>query len=171
MGIFSSESLQSMDDLLLQQMRDLYDAEHQITSALPKMVEKAASPELEKALQTHLSETKGQITRLETAFDLLGQKAKRHKCKAIAGLIEEGEEMLEAEGPDEVVDAGLIAAAQRIEHYEMAGYGCARNFARRLGHSEVARLLEETLEEEKGADSKLTKIAEAQVNPAAQAAA
>lgn len=170
MGILG-KTFKSLDDLLKQQLHDLYDAEHRLTDALLKMAEKASSPELATAFAEHLQETKGQIARLEKIFSLINEDPKREKCHAITGLIKEGEDMLAADGAHDVIDAGLIASAQRVEHYEIAGYGSARTFAQRLGYSEVASLLEQTLNEEKRADAKLTGIAESGVNAAAQAAA
>jgi ferritin-like metal-binding protein YciE len=166
MGIFSSQKLNSLDELFLCELRDLYDAEHRLTEALPKLAEKAASPELKQAFKSHLQETEKQIERLESIFERLGQDAKREKCQAMVGIIEEGEEVLSASGESHVLDAALIAAAQRAEHYEIAGYGTARSFAQQLGQTYAAELLDQTLQEEKGADKKLTGIAERSVNPA-----
>ena len=163
----NAQSLNNLDDLLLDQLRDLYDAENRLISALPKMAEAAHAPGLKQAFRDHLRETEGQKRRLEKAFRELGQEAKRESCEAMQGLIAEGQEMIELEGDPEVKDAGLIAAAQRVEHYEIAGYGCARAFARRLGHEVVARLLQETLSEEAAADAKLTHLAESVINPVA----
>jgi ferritin-like metal-binding protein YciE len=165
MGMFTSKKFDSMDTLLLDQLRDLYDAEHRLTDALPKMARAAKSPELKSAFESHLRETEGHIKRLDQAFASLDEAAKRETCDAMKGLIEEGEDVLEAKGDDDVIDAALIASAQRVEHYEMAGYGTARNFAERVGKPDVARLLQETLDEEGAADEKLTTIAQATVNP------
>lgn len=170
MGLFTSERLENLGDLLLEQLRDLYDAEHRIVDALPKMAEKASNASLREAIKTHLQETKNQIKRLETCFEQLGTEPERETCEATKGLIKEGEEMLNKDAPASIRDAGIIASAQRVEHYEMAAYGNARNLAERLGHSEVARLLQETLDEEGNADKKLTDVAVNEVNPAAQAA-
>lgn len=159
MGLFMSETLNTMDDLLLHELKDLYDAEHRIADALPLMADKAHSQQLKQAFQSHLQETKNQIRRLEDAFKLLNEKPKRDTCQAAKGLIEEGEHVLKAKGDEDVLDAALIAAAQRVEHYEMAGYGSARAFAERAGHADVARLLQETLNEEGATDKKLTDIA------------
>jgi len=167
MKLFNSTKFEDMNDLLLEQVEDLYDAENRITSALPKMADAASSPELQAAFRDHLVETKGHIDRLERVFSLLGKKPERETCDAMKGLISEGEDMIEAKGDDHVRDAALIAAAQRVEHYEMAGYGSARNFAKRLGKDDVAALLQETLNEEGEADEKLTRIAESTVNPSA----
>jgi ferritin-like metal-binding protein YciE len=159
MALFMSETLNTMDDLLLHELKDLYDAEHRIADALPLMEEKAHHPQLKEAFQSHLRETKNQINRLEQAFQALNQKPKRETCQAAKGLIDEGEHVLKAKGDDDVLDAALIAAAQRVEHYEMAGYGSARTFAEQLGRDDVARLLQETLDEEGATDKKLTTIA------------
>lgn len=168
MGLFSSLELNDMKDLFIQQIEDLYDAEKRLTSALPKMADAAHSPQLKDAFRMHLQETQRQVMRLEQIFKQLGMSPSRETCPAMKGLIQEGEEMIAAKGDPAVKDAALIAAGQRVEHYEMAGYGCARNFAQRLGMHDAAALLQETLEEEGNADKKLTAIAEAQVN--AQAA-
>ena len=170
MGLFTSTELNSLDDLFLDQIQDLYDAEKRLTSALPKMAAAAHSPELRSAFEQHLRETEGQITRLEEVFRQIGKSPARETCEAMKGLIKEGENMVQANGDPSVKDAALIAAAQRVEHYEIAGYGCARNFAQRLGHHEAARLLQATLDEEGATDKKLTAIAERAVNLRAQQA-
>ncbi|MGA1192632.1 MAG: ferritin-like domain-containing protein [Bdellovibrionota bacterium] len=170
MGIFSTLNFEHLEDLFLQQLKSLYEGEQRMTTILRKMSEKASSDELAKAFTAHLSETKGQVARLEKAFQLLGKKPERTTCEAIKGLIEDCEEVLEAKGSHDVIDAALIAADQRVEHFEIAGYGTARNYAQRLGHQEVAMLLEESLKEEKEADANLTAIAISSVNVAAQAA-
>ena len=169
MALFGTE-FKSFEDLFEQQLKDLYDAEHRITEALPKMADAASSPELKHAFQTHLRETEQQIKRLEDIFKQLGKTAERETCMAIKGLIAEGDEMIKAKGDAHVKDAGLIAAAQRVEHYEMAGYGSARTFAQKLGHTQAASLLQTTLDEEGATDKKLTTIAEMSVNPAAMKA-
>ena len=163
-------SVGSMDELFVDELKDLYSAEKQITRALPKLVKAATSAELKKAFESHLVETNGQVTRLEKAFEILGKSPKGKTCVGMKGVLEEGSEVLEDTEKGEVRDAALISAAQRVEHYEMAGYGSARDFAKLLGQDEIAELLEETLEEEKAADKKLTSIS-AQVNKDAQAAA
>ena len=163
-------SVATMEELFVDELKDLYSAEKQITKALPKMVKGATSEELKQAFMSHLEETKGQITRLEQAFGMLGKKPNGKTCVGMKGVLEEGSEMLEDTDKGEVRDAGLISAAQRVEHYEMAGYGSARDFAKLLGLSEIAALLDETLEEEKLADKKLTGISKA-VNSAAKSAA
>jgi ferritin-like metal-binding protein YciE len=157
-------TLENLEDVLILQLRDLYGAEEQLIEALPKMSEGASSPELKNAFQMHLAETREHVNRLEEAFGLLGQEAESESCEAMEGLISEGEEIVGLDGDPDVKDAALIAAAQRVEHYEIAGYGCARTFARRLGHNEVAGLLQQTLDEEGNADKILTEIAELFVN-------
>jgi ferritin-like metal-binding protein YciE len=163
----NAQSLNHLDDLLVEQLRDLYDAESRLISALPKMAEAAHDPSLKQAFRSHLRETEGHKRRLEEAFRELGQEARAETCEAMQGLIAEGQEMIDLEGDSTVKDAGLIAAAQRVEHYEIAGYGCARTFARRLGRDDIARLLKETLDEESAADHKLTQIAESTINAVA----
>lgn len=167
MKLFNKQKFETLDDLLLEQIEDLYDAEKRLSEALPKMMEAANNTDLVETFRTHHKETEQQIQRLEKTFGLLGQEASREMCDAMKGLISEAEDMIEAEGDPDVRDAALIAAAQRIEHYEMAGYGSARAFANRLGKSDVATLLQETLDEEKEADRALTGLAETEVNPQA----
>lgn len=166
MPIFGTE-FESFEDLFEGQLYDLYDAENRLVEALPKMAEAASSPELKAAFNAHLRETKQHVSRLEQVFQEIGQKPKRETCAAMKGLIAEGEQMIEATAPAPVKDAGLIAAAQRVEHYEMSGYGSARTFAQYLGHSQAVSLLDATLLEERAADKKLTGIAEMSVNEAA----
>jgi ferritin-like metal-binding protein YciE len=163
--------LKSLDDLFHDQVRDLYDAEKKLVKALPKMAKASYSAELKAAFQEHLEQTKGHVERLEQVFDLLDKKAKAKTCRAMVGLIEEGAELIETDADPDVLDAGLISAAQRVEHYEIAGYGCLRAWAQQLGHTEAVELLGQTLDEEKAADQKLNQIAEAMVNKAAQEAA
>jgi ferritin-like metal-binding protein YciE len=160
----AAENLNTFDDLYLQQLRDLWDAERQLMEALPVMAEAASDAELKKAFKEHLEITKQQKTRLEGIFNDLGEDPEGHTCAAMKGLIKEGNEVAEAEGDDTVRDAGLIAAAQRIEHYEISGYGTARTFARRLGRESDAELLQQTLDEEGDTDRTLTRIAERDVN-------
>ena len=164
MGLFTSETLKSFDDLYVQQLRDLYSAETQLVEALPMMADAATHAELKRAFQDHLAVTKRQQQRLEQLFQRLGKDPGGHTCQAMKGLIKEGNEIIGADADPSVRDAGLIAAAQRVEHYEMAGYGTVRTFAERLGRTEDARLLQETLDEEGQADELLTKIAEQVVN-------
>ena len=163
-------ALDSMHDLLLEELRDLYNAEQQLVKALPKIVETVTTPTLREALTSHLRETEGHVVRLDRIFSGLGEKSSGKKCKGMEGLLDEGEDVLDEHGADAVRDAGIIAACQRVEHYEIAAYGCAVNFARLLGHQDVAMLLEETLSEEKAADEKLSAIAEEEVNLTAMAA-
>lgn len=154
----------TMDDLLLQELKDLYDAEKQLTKALPKMAKAATSEELKEAFEEHLQQTQGHVERLEQIFEQLGEKASGKKCAAMSGLIKEGEEVASEADDDAVRDAGLIAAAQKVEHYEISGYGSVRSHARMLGHAQAVRLLEETLEEEKETDQKLNDLAESMIN-------
>jgi ferritin-like metal-binding protein YciE len=151
--------LQTLDDVLQGQLTDLHSAETQLVEALPQVARSASTPELREAIEHHLEETRGHLRRLEKAFSLLGTSSSGEECKAMAGLLAEGDEIVGAEGDPTAKDAALIAAAQRVEHYEIAGYGTARTLADQLGHDEVARLLDETLDEESAADKKLTKIA------------
>jgi ferritin-like metal-binding protein YciE len=160
--------LDSLDALLLHELQDLYSAEKQIIAALPKMARKASSDELKSAFETHLEQTKGQLERLETIFRDLEVSAGRHKCKAMEGLIEEASELLKEEAEESVLDAAMIGAAQRVEHYEIAGYGTARTYAEMLGHTEAAELLQQTLDEEKNTDQLLTELAMTSVNVEAQ---
>lgn len=162
-----SSKISNLNDLLILQLKDLYSAESQLTRALPKMAKAAHSTELQDAFLNHLDETKEQISRLEQIATLLDMKLQGHKCVAMEGLIAEGEETIREDMDPEVLDAALICAAQRVEHYEMAGYGCARTFAETLGFADVAQLLADTLEEEAAADQTLTNIAISQVNLAA----
>jgi ferritin-like metal-binding protein YciE len=152
--------IDTLRTLLEEELKDIYDAEKRLVKALPKMAKAATSQELRQALQGHLEVTKGQVQRLEQAFELLEKPARGKPCAGMKGLLEEGEEVLAENATDELMDAAIIGAAQRVEHYEMAAYGTARTFAERLGNSEVAALLEETLNEEKEADQKLTEISE-----------
>jgi len=168
--LFTSTTFNSLDDLLLEQIQDLYDAEKRLIDALPKMADASHSPQLQSAFREHLRQTEGHARRLEQIFQQLGKQPERETCEAMKGLIEEGEEMVHAEGDPNVKDAALIAAAQRVEHYEIAGYGSARTFAERLGQRQAAQLLEQTLNEEKETDKKLTQIAEQSVNLKAQRA-
>ena len=153
--------IESLEQLLQEELRDLYDAEKQLVKAIPKMAKAASSPELREALNDHLEVTKGQVQRLEQVFESLGTKPKGKTCAAMKGLIEEGGEVLEQDATDELKDAAIIGAAQRVEHYEMAAYGTARAFAEKLGHEDVAELLQETLSEEEDADQKLTEVSAA----------
>lgn len=161
-------ALDSMQELLVEQLRDLLSAEKQLVQALPKMASAAQSPDLQQAFQEHLAVTQTHVSRLEEAFEELGETARAKKCKGMEGLIEEGQEMIKEEGEPDVKDAGLIAAAQRVEHYEIAGYGTVEALARHLGLERIAELMEETLGEEKEADERLTEIAESHVSQQAE---
>lgn len=170
MGMFFSTELESLDDLLLLELNDLYDAEQRLCEALPKMVEGATSPELKQAFQSHWEQTKRHASRLEQIFVGLGKSGSRATCEAMKGLLKEGADIVEAVGNPSVKDAALISAAQRVEHYEIAGYGSARTFAEHLGYSDVARLLQMTLVEEAETDRRLTQLAEGSINVRAEAA-
>jgi ferritin-like metal-binding protein YciE len=156
--------MDSFDKLYMDQLKDACSAEKQLTKALPKMVRAATSPELRSALQEHLDVTRRQVERLEGIFHDLGKSASGKTCKGMAGIIEEGQDMVQEDGDPEVIDAGIIAAAQRVEHYEIAAYGTLRAFAETKGDMKAARILEEILNEEKEADERLTRIAESSVN-------
>ncbi len=160
----------TMTDLFMDEIRDLYDGEKQIIKALPKMVKAAHSPQLKDAFTSHLLETENQVSRLEQIFNSLQEKASGEKCDAMQGLLKEGEKMIDNTNEGVVRDAGLIAAAQRVEHYEMAAYGSAREFADILGMKDAVALLERTLQEEKNADAKLNDIALSSVNERAAGA-
>jgi len=168
MNLFTSKEFNSLEDLFLDQIEDLYDAEKRLTEALPKMAEAAQNPELKSAFQTHLRETEDQVRRLERIFTLIGKSPTRETCAAMKGLISEGSDMVNATGDPNVKDAALIAAAQRVEHYEIAGYGTARTFAQHLGYNNVADELQKTLDEEGNANKILTEVAESYVNVKAQ---
>jgi ferritin-like metal-binding protein YciE len=163
-------SVTTIEELFIDELKDLYSAENQITKSLPKLVKAATAPELRDAFESHLKETFGQIERLDQVFKILGKSPRGKTCHGMKGVLEEGAEVLKEVEKGSILDAALISAAQRVEHYEMAGYGCVREYARLLGQDEIAKLLDETLAEEKAADSKLGKVAR-QVNPAALQAA
>ena len=163
-------SLESLDSLFLDELKDVYNAEKQILKALPRMAKAASAEELREAFTHHLHETEGQVRRLEKIFKSLGQTARGKKCKGMEGLLEEGKDLMEEEGAPEVIDAALIAAAQRVEHYEMAAYGCLRTYAQLLGYDQAVGLLQETLAEEEAADEKLTALGEGGINQAAVSA-
>jgi ferritin-like metal-binding protein YciE len=162
--------LRTLQDLYVEELRDLYNAENQLLKALPRMAKAASASPLKAAFEAHLEETRGQVARLEQIFEGLGARAKGKKCKAMEGLIEEGKDVLSEDAEPAVLDAALIAAAQKVEHYEMASYGTVRTWALMLGHDEAAELLQQTLDEEGAADKKLTKLAESVVNVEADAA-
>ena len=163
----TSLKLESVKDLFLAELRDLHDAEQRLVKALPKMAKAASSRELRNAFTHHLGETEQHVSRLDGIFKNLREKATGETCEAMKGLVKEGEELIHAEGQPEVRDAGLIGAAQRVEHYEIVGYGTARTLARRLGFHQIAQTLQKTLDEEAAADKKLTTVAEGNVNPSA----
>lgn len=161
----------TMNDLFLDEIRDLYDAEKQLTKALPKMAKASSSEDLQAAFEDHLQQTQGHVDRLEQIFEALGEKGTGKKCAAMTGLIKEGEEMIGEMDEGPLRDAGIIAAAQKVEHYEISGYGSARTHAEMLGHAEAVTLLEQTLKEEKEADRKLNELAESEVNDEAAGSA
>jgi ferritin-like metal-binding protein YciE len=159
--------LDNLRKLFVEELRDLYSAENQLVKALPKMATGASSEELKQALEDHLEQTQGHVERLEEVFEQLDETPKGKTCKAMKGLVEEGSEILEEDGEDSVVDAGIIAAAQKVEHYEIASYGTVRAWAGLLGENEAAELLQETLDEEGEANKLLNKLAQDIVNPEA----
>jgi ferritin-like metal-binding protein YciE len=159
--------LNTMHDLFIDCLKDLYSAEMQITKALPKMMRAASNPQLKAAFEKHLGETEQQAQRLEQLITGFGAKTGGKKCKGMEGLIEEGAELMEMTGAPEVIDAGLIGAAQKIEHYEISGYGTARAMAQLMGHSEAVRVLDQTLDEESATDENLSMLAETVINPSA----
>ena len=163
-------SKQLLKDLYIDELKDLYSAENQLVKALPKMAKAASSSKLREGFEEHLEQTKGHVERLEEIFELLGESPKGKKCKGMEGLIAEGSEITEEDLEGAVLDAGLIGAAQRVEHYEIAAYGTARAFAKVLGESEQASLLEQTLQEETATDEKLTKLS-GEINQQANGAA
>jgi len=156
--------LTTLEDLLHHELKDLYSAENQLIKALPKMAQSATNPDLRSGFEKHLEQTREHVGRLETIAEKIGKKLGGHKCVAMEGLVEEGSELIHEEADDTVRDAGLIGAAQRVEHYEIAGYGTARTLAETLGHDEVAALLQRTLDEEKETDRLLTELAVSTVN-------
>jgi ferritin-like metal-binding protein YciE len=159
----------TLHDLMVHELKDLYSAERQLVQALPKMAKGATNADLQVAISTHLEQTKEHVARLERAFEMLGESGKGMKCKGMEGLIEEGKGLLEEEDIDpDVLDAGIIAAAQRVEHYEIAAYGTVREYARTLGHDELAAILTATLDEEKSADQLLSGLAEGGINALAE---
>jgi ferritin-like metal-binding protein YciE len=164
-----AKTLATLRDLYVYELRDLYSAETQLVKALPKMAKAATSRELKNAFEDHLQATERQVERLDRIFEKLGEKPRGRKCVAMEGLIEEGKELINGNADDDVRDAGLIAAAQKVEHYEIAGYGTCRTYARTMGDEEAAELLQETLDEEGEADKLLTSLAETITNPRAAA--
>ena len=161
--------LETLQDLLIDQLKDIYSAENQLIKALPRMAKAATSDSLQDAFESHLAETEKQVERLDQIFERLEVKPGRKKCKAMEGLLEEGKEVISEDAEPMVHDAALIAAAQRVEHYEIAAYGCARTFATLLGDNATADLLEESLSEESAADEKLTEVAMSGINQEAAA--
>lgn len=158
--------LKNLEDFLIDELKDLYSAENQLTKAIPKMIKATTSPELKKAFEDHLKETNEHVSRLEKISEMIGRGLGGKKCSAMEGLIEEGEDAIKEEMTDEVRDVALIAAAQRVEHYEIAAYGCARTYARLCGYEDIMEYLQETLDEEGNANEKLNEIAE-ELNPVA----
>jgi ferritin-like metal-binding protein YciE len=159
----------TIEKLLEDQLKDLYNAENQLLKALPRMAQAANGEELKEAFETHLEETREHVNRLDEVGKLLGAKLSGKKCKAMEGLIEEGKEILkEMDGPEGIIDTALIAAAQRVEHYEISAYGTARALAERLGQNRIAQILDQTLEEESATDEKLTEICQNEALPAAE---
>jgi ferritin-like metal-binding protein YciE len=159
-----SLKLNNLEDLYIQQLRDLYSTESQIIDALPLMADAATSPELKTAFNQHLEQTRSQMRRLDNIFAKLDVSPEGEKSNAIDGLVSDGNDIIKADGDPAVRDAGLIAAAQRVEHYEIAGYGCARTYASQLGHRDHAEMLQQILEEEAATDKKLTQLAENRIN-------
>jgi ferritin-like metal-binding protein YciE len=163
MALFS-KPIKTLDDLFLHTLKDIYYAEHQIVKSLPKMIEKAGDPALRMAFEKHLGETKNQIARLERIFQMIGEPAKGVTCAAMDGILDEAKEVMSDISDPMVLDAGMLSDAQAVEHYEITRYGTLIAFAQRLGRAECAKILEETLAEEKETDRKLTALAEGQVN-------
>ena len=163
-------SLDSLEKLFVEELKDVYNAEKQLLRALPRMAKAADSPELQQAFTRHAKETEGQIQRLERVFQEVGQSARGKTCKGMQGLVEEGKEVMEKDGEGPVIDAALIASAQRVEHYEIAAYGCLRTYAQLLGLPQAVELLQQTLEEEEATDKILTQLGEGGINEAAAAA-
>jgi len=157
-------SFETMQDLLIHELQDIYSAEQQLVKALPKMQGKVETEDLATAFRDHLAETENQVARLEQIFEILGERPGGTKCKAMEGLIEEAQDILDEDGTESVIDAGIIAAAQRVEHYEVSAYGSAKAFAALLGLSDVVKLLNESQQEETAADKKLSLIATTEVN-------
>jgi len=159
--------LDTLQKLYTSELRDLYNAENQLLKALPKMAKAASSEELKNAFEKHLEQTKSQVERLEQVFEELDENPKGKTCRAMKGLVEEGSEILQQDGEESVLDAGIIVAAQKVEHYEIAGYGSVRTFAHLLGQNKAAELLQTTLDEESETNELLNKLAESIINPEA----
>jgi ferritin-like metal-binding protein YciE len=162
--------LNTLQDLLIEELQDIYDAENQIIKALPKMAKAASAPELRQAFEEHLEQTRTHVERLDQVFQQFGAKSKGKTCKGMQGLITEGDELIKEKADPAVRDAGLIAAAQRVEHYEMAAYGTVRTYAQQLGQQRAASLLQQTLDEEGATDKQLTRLAETLINLEAERA-
>ncbi len=160
--------MQTLEDVYLDLLKDLYSAEKQLVRALPKMVKSANAPDLQEAFREHLQQTEGHVARLEQIFSEMESSPRGKKCVGMEGIIQEGSELMKEDAEPEVMDAGLVAAAQKVEHYEMAGYGTARTWAQRLGYDSASRMLQDTLDEESMANEKLTNIAESHINMEAQ---
>jgi ferritin-like metal-binding protein YciE len=160
-------AMETLEDLLEEQLKDLFSAENQLLKALPKMAKRAASPKLKKAFEQHTEQTRQHVERLRDVAERLEIKLSGKTCKAMEGLVKEGQEVLEEDGAGPLIDAALVAAAQRVEHYEISAYGTVRAMAEQLGEKQVAKLLQKTLDEESAADEKLTKISEGELLPAA----
>lgn len=158
------QKLDSLESLLLHEIQDLYNAEQQLVKALPKVAKKASSPQLKNAIEEHLRQTEGHVERLEQCFEILGESAKGTKCKGMEGILDEGEEVMKLKGTPETLDAAIIMAAQKVEHYEIAGYGNAATWADHLGRRDIKQLLGQTLAEEEQTDEKLTQLAQAGIN-------
>ena len=165
-----AEETNPLEELLVDELKDIYSAENQIIKALPKMAKAATSPELKRAFERHLEETRRQVERLDQIGQALDVKLTGKKCKGMEGLIEEGKEVMEEDFDENAIDAGLIGAAQKVEHYEIAAYGTARTHAEMLGYTKAAKLLQQTLDEEGATDKKLTQLAESIINVEAAAA-
>lgn len=161
-------ALDSLQSLFLDELKDIYHAEKQLVKALPRLAKTASAPELKQAFTDHLRETEGQVKRLERVFQELGQTPRAKKCEGMAGLVEEGKKIMEEDGEEAVIDAALIAAAQRVEHYEIAAYGCVCTYAEMLGYDEAHELLGQTLDEEETTDERLTALAESVINVEAE---
>lgn len=162
------DKMNSLDSMFLMEVKDLYHAEKQLTKALPKAAKKASSPELKSAIEEHLQQTEGHVNRLEEIFQILGQPAKTHACAAMKGILEEAEEVMSQKAEPAVLDAAIIGAAQKVEHYEIASYGTVLEWARQMGRDDISRLLGQTLDEEKQTDRKLTELAKNRINPQAR---
>ena len=161
-------ALATLHDLMVHELKDLYSAEKQLVRALPRMSKNVTNEQLRTALDNHLAETEEQVSRLEQIFESLGESPKGQKCEGMEGLIEEGKSLLEEDADPDVMDAGIIVAAQKVEHYEIASYGAVCEYARMMGHTEALQLLEQTLEEEKNADQLLNELAEGGINALAE---